>query len=45
MGLAAPWPPKASPSASEKILYLPVLTAAIEYITTKKANSRVMKSA
>ncbi|MCY1442243.1 hypothetical protein D9M71_586050 [compost metagenome] len=30
---------------SERILYLPSLIEEMEYITTKKANSRVMKSA
>ncbi len=30
---------------SERILYLPSLIEEIEYITTKKANNRVMKSA
>ena len=32
-------------NASEMILYLPSLIEEIEYITTKKANSNVMKSA
>ncbi|MNK81216.1 hypothetical protein D3C87_1009570 [compost metagenome] len=32
-------------SASEMTLYLPSLIEEIEYITTKKANSKVMKSA
>ncbi len=32
-------------SASEMTLYLPSLIDEIEYITTKKANSNVMKSA
>ena len=42
---AAPRPPKASPSASDSTRYLPSLTIEIAYITTKKANSKVMKSA
>ncbi|MMZ71176.1 hypothetical protein D1872_344450 [compost metagenome] len=32
-------------SASEMILYLPSLIEEIEYMTTKNANSKVMKSA
>ncbi|MNF02839.1 hypothetical protein D3C80_2020510 [compost metagenome] len=32
-------------SAWDNTLYLPSLTEEIEYITTKKANSKVMKSA
>ena len=32
-------------SESERILYLPSLIEEMEYITTKKANSKVMKSA
>ncbi|MNH42799.1 hypothetical protein D3C79_1045720 [compost metagenome] len=32
-------------SAWERILYLPSLIEEIEYMTTKKANSKVMKSA
>jgi hypothetical protein len=32
-------------SAWEMTLYLPSLIEEIEYITTKKANSKVMKSA
>ncbi len=32
-------------SAWDRILYLPSLTEEIEYITTKNANSKVMKSA
>ncbi len=36
---------KACTSESESTRYLPSLTEDSEYITTKKANSRVMKSA
>ena len=38
-------PPKALPRASERVRYLPSLTTETAYMTTKKANSRVMKSA
>jgi hypothetical protein len=43
--VAAPRPPKASPRASDSTLYLPSLTTEIAYMTTKNANSSVMKSA
>src|SRR3569623_2122667 len=36
---------KAAPSASDKTRYLPSFTDETEYITTKNANSSVMKSA
>jgi hypothetical protein len=45
IGSADTAPPKASPRASENTLYLPMLTDEIAYMTTKKANSKVMKSA
>ena len=38
-------PPKALPSASENTRYLPSLTTEMAYMTTKNANSKVMKSA
>ena len=36
---------KASPKELVKVLYLPSLTEDIEYMTTKNANNKVMKSA
>jgi hypothetical protein len=36
---------KASPNELDSALYLPSLTDEMEYMTTKKANNKVMKSA